>query len=62
MERAIEMWRELQLPALTLKDPWWGRTLGAWTEEEAQEAELAVQGLHYRTGEKQARSRKPYGD
>ena len=45
---------------LTLKDPWWGRSLGAWTEEEEQEAELAVKGEHYQTGEKQARSRKPY--
>jgi len=62
MERAIEMWRDLQLPSLTLKDPWWGRSLGAWTEEEEQEAELAVKGLHYQTGEKQARSRRPYGD
>ena len=60
MERAVEMWRELQLPALTLKDPWWGYTLGAWTDEEEQEAQLAVKGEHYKTGEKQAETRLPF--
>ena len=62
MDRAVEMWRDLQLPALTLKDPWWGYTLGAWTEEEEQEAQLAVKGEHYKTGEKQFKSRKPFDD
>ena len=36
--------------------------MGAWTPEEEEEAELAVKGQHYQTGEKQARSRRPYGD
>jgi 4-hydroxy-3-polyprenylbenzoate decarboxylase len=60
MERAVEMWKEMQLPPLELKDPWWGRSLGAWTEEEEEEAELAVKGEHYKTGERQALGRKPY--
>src|SRR5439155_6173966 len=34
IKRAIELWRDLQLPALNLKDPWWGYSLGHWTEEE----------------------------
>jgi UbiD family decarboxylase len=60
MERAMEMWRDLQLPSLTLKDPWWGYSLGYWTPEEEKEADLAVEGRHYETGEKQMQGRKPF--
>ena len=61
MDRAIEIWRDLQLPPLKLKPPYFGYSLGHWTEEEDKEAELATQGRHYETGEKQAKSRKPFG-
>jgi 4-hydroxy-3-polyprenylbenzoate decarboxylase len=61
MERAIEVWQSLQLPALNLKDPWYGYSLGHWTEEEEHEADLAVQGRHYETGEKQKQARRPFG-
>jgi len=61
MERAIELWSELKLPELNLKDPWFGHALAYWTAEEAEEADLAVQGRHYETGEKLRRSRRPYG-
>ena len=60
MENAIKIWQELQLPALNLKSPWWGYSLGQWTEEEAQEADLAVEGRHYETGAKQAAKRRDY--
>ncbi len=60
MERALEIWRDLQLPSLTLKDPWWGYSLGYWTDEEEQEAQLAVQGRHYETGEKQKATRRRF--
>ena len=62
MERAIDIWRGLQLPALNLKTPWWGYSLGHWTDEEAQEADLAIQGRHYETGEKQKRTRRKFGE
>jgi 4-hydroxy-3-polyprenylbenzoate decarboxylase len=62
MERAIEMWQGLQLPALNLKEPWWGYSLGHWTPEEEQEAQLAVEGRHYETGEKQKQGRRPFGE
>jgi UbiD family decarboxylase len=52
MERAIALWHELDLPALNLKEPWFGQALGSWTAEEEEEADLAVRGLHYQTGEK----------
>jgi UbiD family decarboxylase len=62
MERAIEIWRGLQLPSLNLKEPWWGYSLGHWTPEEEEEADLAVQGRHYETGEKQSRTRRRFGE
>ncbi|MEA2984071.1 MAG: hypothetical protein QOD94_325 [Alphaproteobacteria bacterium] len=60
MDRAQEMWRDLQLPSLSLKEPWWGYSLGHWTEEEEKEAELAVQGRHFETGVKQAHTRRRF--
>ena len=62
MERAIELWQRLQLPALNLKEPWWGYSLGYWTEEEEKEAALAVEGRHYETGEKQKQGRRKFGE
>ena len=59
MEGALKIWSDLQLPPLNLKEPWWGYSLGYWTEEEEKEAELAVQGRHYETGEKQKKTRRP---
>jgi 4-hydroxy-3-polyprenylbenzoate decarboxylase len=62
MERAIDVWQSLQLPALNLKPPWWGYSLGYWTEEEEKEAELAVAGRHYETGDKQKQGRRKFGE
>jgi UbiD family decarboxylase len=62
MDRAQEMWRDLQLPSLNLKEPWWGYSLGHWTEEEEKEAELAVQGRHFETGIKQAKMRQRFSE
>jgi 4-hydroxy-3-polyprenylbenzoate decarboxylase len=62
MDRAIEMWRDLQLPSLNLKEPWWGYSLGQWTPEEEKEAELAVQGRYFETGDKQAQSRRRFSE
>jgi 4-hydroxy-3-polyprenylbenzoate decarboxylase len=52
MERAKELWEELELPALELKSPWFGYSLGMWTEEAQEEARLATEGRHFETGEK----------
>ncbi|MFQ5987771.1 MAG: UbiD family decarboxylase [Dehalococcoidia bacterium] len=57
MERAKKIWEEEGLPPLTPKVPWYGYSLGYWTEEDEEEAELALKGKHYQTGEKQARNR-----
>ena len=57
MERAKQIWEEENLPQLTPKVPWYGYPLGYWTDELAEEAELALKGEHYRTGEKFANNR-----
>jgi 4-hydroxy-3-polyprenylbenzoate decarboxylase len=62
MDRAIEMWRDLQLPSLNLKEPWWGYSLGQWTPEEEKEADLAVEGRYFETGEKQAQTRRRFSE
>ena len=58
MERARKMWDEEGLPALKPKVPWYGYPLGHWTAEDEEEAELALKGEYYRTGEKIAQRRK----
>lgn len=58
MERARQIWEEEGLPELNPKVPWYGYSLGYWTEQDQEEAELALKGEHYQTGEKIARERK----
>lgn len=57
MERAKGIWEELELPRLQPRMPWYGYSLGAWTAEDEEEAELALQGEHFVTGEKARRAR-----
>ncbi len=57
MEHSKEIWEELGLPKLTPKTPWHGYSLGYWTKENEEEAELAVKGEHHQTGEKLAGKR-----
>ena len=62
MEAARARWQTLGLPALDLKTPWHGYALSAWTEENAEEAILAVTGRYFETGEKLAGRRAPIGN
>ncbi|MBI4333078.1 MAG: UbiD family decarboxylase [Chloroflexi bacterium] len=57
MERARRIWEDEGLPKLTPKVPWYGYPLGHWTEENEEEARLAMTGEHYITGEKLAKKR-----
>ena len=57
MERSKAIWEELGLPALKPRMPWYGYSLGAWTKEDEEEAELALKGEHFVTGEKAQRHR-----
>jgi UbiD family decarboxylase len=52
MERALDIWREINLPPLDLKNPWYGYSLGLWSDESDLEARLATKGEYYETGEK----------
>jgi 4-hydroxy-3-polyprenylbenzoate decarboxylase len=54
MEEALKVWQELGLPEVKARSPWYGYSLGDWTEVSAEEARLAVQGRHYETAEKLA--------
>jgi 4-hydroxy-3-polyprenylbenzoate decarboxylase len=47
----------LELPPLKPRMPWYGYSLGAWTTEDEEEAELAVKGEYFATGEKQTKQR-----
>ncbi|MDZ4245837.1 MAG: UbiD family decarboxylase, partial [Dehalococcoidia bacterium] len=52
MDKARQIWEAEGLPALSPKVPWHGYTLGHWTEENIEEANLAVKGEWEKTGEK----------
>jgi UbiD family decarboxylase len=51
MERARAIWEELGLPALKPQAPWYGTSLGEWSDELEQAAQLAVAGDYFKTGE-----------
>ena len=57
MDRAQGLWRGLGLPELQLKNPWFGYNLGSWSEEDQADAERAIRGEHYVTGEIRAAQR-----
>ncbi|HEX2386640.1 MAG TPA: UbiD family decarboxylase domain-containing protein, partial [Candidatus Binatia bacterium] len=54
MEQALKIWGELGLPAVEADGPWYGYSLGEWSEAHAAEAALAVEGRYYETGDKLA--------
>ena len=57
MEGVIPIWRELGLPPLQLRTPWYGYDLGWWSDAEKEAGRLALQGRHYETGKKMERER-----
>ncbi len=59
MEAAQARWEKLLLPALDLKVPWHGYPLTAWTDENVEEAVMAVTGHYFETGDKLAGRRVP---
>ncbi len=58
MERAKEIWSELGLPELKPQSPWFGYSLGDWTEDFEVMAERAVKGDYWTTGEIIAQQRR----
>jgi 3-polyprenyl-4-hydroxybenzoate decarboxylase len=60
MEQAREIWeKELGLAPLRPQRPWYGYSLGQWDAESREEAELALKGEYYKTGDKLAGRRIP---
>lgn len=51
MERAQSIWQGLGLPSLKLKNPWFGINLGSWSEADEADAQRALRGQHYLTGQ-----------
>ena len=58
MEAAMTKWQSLSLPPLDLDAPWHGYPLSLWTEENREEAEKAITGRYFETGEKLAGQRR----
>ncbi len=58
MERAKEIWEELGLPKLKPQAPWYGYSLGEWSEDLERAAELAVKSEYFKTGEELAKRRR----
>ncbi len=58
MEGARKIWEELGLPALTVRAPWHGYTLGDWTEAWESFARRAVAGDWEKNGEETARRQR----
>src|SRR3954467_9394058 len=58
MERARAIWEELKLPPLKPESPWFGYSLGEWSDELEQAASRAVQGDYFETGEELIKRRR----
>ncbi|HWI35932.1 MAG TPA: UbiD family decarboxylase, partial [Burkholderiales bacterium] len=62
MERARAIWEELKLPALKPETPWFGYSLGEWSDELDAAADAAVRGDYFEYGKKLVdRRRKDVG-
>jgi 4-hydroxy-3-polyprenylbenzoate decarboxylase len=58
MEHAKALWEKLGLPPLKPESPWYGYSLGDWTEEWDLAARRAAEGEYIRNGERTAQWRR----
>ncbi len=58
MENAKKIWEELNLPPLRPEAPWFGYSLGDWTERNEVMAKRAVKSDYFITGEEIAKQRR----
>ena len=58
MERARKIWEELGLPQLKPESPWFGYSLGEWSDELDRAAQRAVAGDYFKTGEELVKRRR----
>lgn len=61
MEEALVLWQKAGLPELRLQEPWYGYNLGYWSQENEEQATLAVKGAYYETGEVLSKRRRKVG-
>ena len=54
----VPNWEKLNLPLLTPEIPWYGNSLGDWTNEWDQLAERAVAGDYIENGKRSAQMRQ----
>lgn len=62
MERALQIWSELGLPDLKLRSPWYGVSLGDWTDQLDSDALAATTGDYHALGERSRSKRKPVAE
>ena len=58
MEHARALWERLGLPSLKVEPPWFGYSLGGWTEEWDDAARRAVEGNYLENAERSAKRRR----
>lgn len=58
MEQAKEFWDELGLPELRPESPWFGYSLGDWTEEWDDAARRAAEGDYLENGRRSIQHRQ----
>ena len=58
MVKAKALWEELGLPKLKPQSPWFGYSLGDWDEELSVQADRAVKGEYWTTGDIIAQQRR----
>jgi 4-hydroxy-3-polyprenylbenzoate decarboxylase len=52
METALKIWEEEGLPKLRLRKPWYGYSLGNWTQDDEENARLILEGKYAEVGQK----------
>ena len=62
MERAREIWEELELPKLEPQEPWHGYLMGLWPDELAREADLAAKSEHEKVWEELEKTKLQVGE
>jgi UbiD family decarboxylase len=58
MEHARQIWQELGLPQLKPESPWFGYSLGEWSEELDEAAERATRGEYFETAKSLEKRRR----
>ncbi len=49
MENALKIWREEEMPELSLKTPWYGYPLGMWDDEDDALADAVARGEYFQS-------------